>query len=152
PRSVRNGSLGAHPPAEANAPNAATASPVVDASVRPAKAPAQARVKESTRPNSRTRKPPAAKPVREKASAELPAGAPEPAGFVQPEIQQFDAPMWPVQPVIWFERDWETGMCVSSGLRIERHHKLPVPGFVGLDPARGYRLDDGKRELPRSLP
>jgi hypothetical protein len=65
-------------------------------------------------------------------------GAPELAIFAPAKIQPIDAEMWPVQPVIWLQSEWRPGLPASSGLYIERHHKIPVPGFLNLAAGRGY--------------
>ena len=69
---------------------------------------------------------------------EATAGTQELAGFVPANIHSVDAEMWPVQPVIWLQPEWKPGLPVSSGLSIERHHKIPVPGFLNVAAGRGY--------------
>jgi hypothetical protein len=61
-------------------------------------------------------------------------GAQEFAGFAPANIQPVDAEMWPVQPVIWLQPEWKPALPVASDLRIERHHKIPAPGFLNLAP------------------
>jgi hypothetical protein len=61
------------------------------------------------------------------------------AGFPPARIQPVDAEMWPVQPVIWLQPEWKPGP-TSSDLSIERHHRIPVPGFLNVATGRGYSL------------
>jgi hypothetical protein len=64
------------------------------------------------------------------------AGPQELAGFAPANIQPVDAEMWPVQPVIWLQPEWRPALPASSGLRIERHHKIPAPGFLNVAPEK----------------
>ena len=73
-------------------------------------------------------------------TVEATAGPPELAGFAPASIRQMDAEMWPIQPVIWLHPEWQPGLPASSGLRIERHHKVPAPSFLNLEAGRGYGL------------
>jgi hypothetical protein len=68
------------------------------------------------------------------------AGPQDLAGFAPANVHPVDAEMWPVQPVIWLQPEWKPGLPASSGLSIERHHKIPVPGFLNVAPGRGYPL------------
>jgi hypothetical protein len=58
------------------------------------------------------------------------------AGFARATIRPVDAEMWPVQPVVWLQPEWKPALPASSDLRIERHHKIPVPGFLNVAPGR----------------
>jgi hypothetical protein len=68
---------------------------------------------------------------------EATANQQELAGFPPARIQPVDAEMWPVQPVIWLQPEWKPGP-TSSDLSIERHHRIPVPGFLNVATGRGY--------------
>jgi len=41
-----------------------------------------------------------------------------------------DAQMWPVHAVVWLQPDLTAAAPHSSGLRIERRHRVPVPDFL----------------------
>jgi hypothetical protein len=105
--------------------------------------PPEANGEPAARANGAARKRSHVRPV----PADGPAGdasvvPPELAGFGPANIQPIDAEMWPIQPVMWLQQEWTPGPPASSDLRIERHHRVPVPGFLNLDAGRGYRLDD----------
>jgi hypothetical protein len=49
-----------------------------------------------------------------------------------------DAPAWPVHLAMWLEPACATPLPENSGLRVERRHKIPSRGFLGLvNPAPG---------------
>ncbi|HTS27780.1 MAG TPA: hypothetical protein VMH81_18020 [Bryobacteraceae bacterium] len=94
---------------------------------------------ERSRANGVTRKRSPARTAQANGGVSETPGAPDPADFIPPAVGQFDAEMWPVQPVIWFERTCQPALPASSGLRLERHYKFPVPGFLQLERGGGYR-------------
>lgn len=55
---------------------------------------------------------------------------PELVGFVKPELQAQDSPMWPIHPVMWLQPELRLAVPVSSGLHIERKHTVPLPEFM----------------------
>ena len=57
-------------------------------------------------------------------------GNPEVADFIAVETREVDVPSWPAHPVVWLQPDLKPGLPAASGLRIERHHKIPAPGFA----------------------
>jgi hypothetical protein len=96
--------------------------------------------------NGAVRKRPPAKPhPAESSVVETTGGLPELAGFAPANRQPVDAEMWPIQPVMWFQPEWKPGLPASSGLRVERHHRIPVPGFLSLETGYGYDLDETVR-------
>lgn len=100
--------------------------------------------------NGGTRKRGAAKPV--------PAAAADPqklAGFAGLAPPAMDAQMWPVHAVVWLRPDLTAAAPHSSGLRIERRHRVPVPDFLQpvVTPAAGPRLLARECDpLPPNLP
>jgi hypothetical protein len=85
-------------------------------------------------------------------AAEAAASLPELAGFAPANIQPIDAEMWPIQPVMWWQPEWKPGLHTSSDLRVERNHRIPIPGFLNLAAGRGFRLDDLDAAPSRRLP
>jgi hypothetical protein len=79
------------------------------------------------------------------------AGPQELAGFVPADIRHVDAEMWPIEPVAWLQPEWKPELPVASGLRVERTHKIPVPGFLNLETGRGYG-SAGTKEVGQALP
>lgn len=81
------------------------------------------------------------------------------AGFVVMEVQPVEAEKWPVNPVIWWYPDLPVEVPRCSGLRNERRHKTPIPGFLELEELlqceQGVPAVPGVRfppEAPRILP
>jgi hypothetical protein len=97
--------------------------------------------KAATPANGAARKRVSTKPkTTDSPTVEAIAGTQELAGFAPSKIHAVDAEMWPVQPVIWLQPEWKPGLPASSGLSIERRHKIPVPGFLNVAAGRGYPL------------
>jgi hypothetical protein len=81
------------------------------------------------------------------------------AGFAGVPPPAVNAPMWPVHAVVWLQPDLTAAAPHSSGLRIERRHRVPVPDFVHpvVTPAAGQRLlaqegDPLPPNLPQAMP
>lgn len=112
------------------------------------------------------------KPTRKNGAASKPPGAgaradaataPQPldAAFVTIEAEPVDAPMWPLHPVAWLQPEPVPSVPLWTGLAIERHNRIPAPGFLlldiappdcpsTLDSARDPLRPDIHRELPQS--
>jgi len=87
--------------------------------------------------------------------------APRLAPFASVEAKVADEPMWPLNPVAWFHPELSPRSLSSSGLLIERQHRIPVPDFAPLEiapvaplpaPGEGCEplLADVKPQLPSS--
>jgi hypothetical protein len=68
---------------------------------------------------------------------ELPArkpqlAAPRLAPFATVEARAADEPMWPLNPVAWFHPELTPRSLPSSGLLIDRQHRIPAPDFAPL--------------------
>ena len=64
------------------------------------------------------------------------ADVPAPAGladFVAMEVHAIDAEKWLVSPVLWWQPELALPLPETSGLRSERRHKAPMPGFLNLE-------------------
>jgi hypothetical protein len=83
------------------------------------------------------------------------------APFVSIEARAYDVQMWPAHAVVWLQLELKPGLPGSSGLRIERQCKVPVPDFLSLavPPVRhphalervsGPLAPGVQRQLPRS--
>ena len=59
--------------------------------------------------------------------------APRLAPFANVEATVADEPMWPLNPVAWFHPELSPRSLSSSGLLIERQHRIPAPDFAPLE-------------------
>jgi hypothetical protein len=84
-----------------------------------------------------------------------------PAPFAAIEASPIDAPMWPQHGAVWFEPKRVPSAPFWSSLAIERHSRIPAPGFLDSDPALLNRADSmnvlcdalppaARPEVPRS--
>jgi hypothetical protein len=64
-----------------------------------------------------------------------------PAPFAAIEPSPIDAPMWPQHWAVWFEPERVPSAPFWSSLAIERHSRIPAPGFLDSDPALLDRAD-----------
>jgi hypothetical protein len=83
------------------------------------------------------------------------------APFVGIQAHVFDIQMWPAHAVVWLQLELKPRLPGSSGLRIERRCKVPVPDFLYFDvppvlrPQALERVSDPlppgvQRQLPQS--
>jgi hypothetical protein len=77
------------------------------------------------------------------------------ADFAAMETPAMDAAMWPVHAMAWLQPDLAAEAPQSSGLRVERRHRVPVPDFVRLAAPAASRPHLPERECeplpPRML-
>lgn len=64
---------------------------------------------------------------------DAPVAPQELADFAAVDLREVDAQMWPVHPVLWLQPELNPGLPGSTALTIERHYKIPVPGFLDLE-------------------
>ena len=79
-----------------------------------------------------------------KKSARLRVAAPAPsepalAPFAAMAARPADTPIWPIQPVIWWQPELQPALPASSGLTVERRHKVPAPDFLPIEVAAAER-------------
>jgi hypothetical protein len=67
--------------------------------------------------------------------------------------------MWPVHAVVWLQPDLSTAAPQSSGLRVERRHRIPVPDFLPSPVAAasqphaiGHQCGPLPPEIPQGIP
>jgi hypothetical protein len=83
------------------------------------------------------------------------------AAFAAIEAEPIDAPMWPLHSALWFQPELAPSVPVWTGLAIERHNRIPAPGFLhsdaappncpgALDSSRDALTPDARPELPPS--
>ena len=83
---------------------------------------------------------PRAKGSRSRRSAhESKPEVPPPAGladFAAMGVHAIDAEKWLISPVLWWQPELDLTLPENSGLRNERRHKVPAPGFrnLGVEP------------------
>jgi hypothetical protein len=90
-----------------------------------------------------------------KAAAAAAADAQKLAGFAGMETPAMDAQMWPVHATVWLQPDLSAATPQSSGLRIDRRRRAPVPDFIHPAMAAVAGPQASAREcepLPPSLP
>ncbi len=81
------------------------------------------------------------------------------ADFAAMETPATEAQMWPVHAMAWLQPGSMTATPCSSGLRLERRHRVPVPGFVPAPVAATTQAPPIREqcqprlpEMPRGIP
>jgi hypothetical protein len=57
------------------------------------------------------------------------------AEFAPAAAEPIDAPMWPLHAALWLQLEMAPSIPVWTGLAIERHNRIPAPGFLYFDTA-----------------
>ncbi len=77
------------------------------------------------------------------------------AHFVPTEIAPADAEMWPAHVTLWLHPELNARVPESSGLHIERRHKVPAPDFVTIETSphdRAVAIEENCQPLAPQTP